>query len=236
VEAICQERIDKEVPVDAYVAPLKDAEKISSLRAVYGEKYPDPVRIVAVTPAKIPEILSNPQDAMWNEYSIDFCGGTHLTNTKEAEAIVLLNEEGIAKGIRRILFVTKDDAKKAIAAANKFEIKLDAGSKLEEDKLEAAVKTLMTELDALVISTVKKTSFRWYCLYKEIQRKAIVIVSADDESNRFLVLAMAAKGVDGDCKAWCNAATKGTDANGGGKKDSAQYVFCSRYWSGGCTN
>jgi alanyl-tRNA synthetase len=50
-----------------------------------------------------------------------------------------------------------------------------------------------------------------------------MMVSADIDANRFLVLAMAAKGVDVDCKAWCNAATEGTDAKGGGKKDSAQY-------------
>jgi alanyl-tRNA synthetase len=160
VETICQDRIDKAVPVDAYVAPLKDAEKIGSLRAVFGEKYPDPVRVIAVAPAKIPEILANPQDAMWNDYSIEFCGGTHLTNTNEAEAIVLLNEEGIAKGIRRILFVTQADAKKAITDANAFDTKLDAGSKLRGEELEAAVKSLTAELDALVISTVKKTAFR----------------------------------------------------------------------------
>ena len=82
---------------------------------MFGEKYPDPVRVVAVAPSKVPEILSNPQDAMWNEYSVEFCGGTHLSNTKEAEAFALLSEEGIAKGIRRIVFVTQEDAKKAMA-------------------------------------------------------------------------------------------------------------------------
>ena len=39
-------------------------------------------------------------------YSIEFCGGTHLKNTKDAEAFVLLTEEGIAKGVRRIVAVT----------------------------------------------------------------------------------------------------------------------------------
>jgi alanyl-tRNA synthetase len=281
VEAICQERITNEVPVDAYVAPLADAEKISSLRAVFGEKYPDPVRVVAVTPVKIPEILSNPQDAMWSEYSIEFCGGTHLTNTKEAEAICLLSEEGIAKGIRRIVFVTQEDAKKAIAAADGFEVKLNAAADLEGEELEQAVKGLTQELDALIISTVKKSSFRdtladmlkkvlaWKkeklagqadeiqaeaiaageaaegnkvvfrfdfgldnklgkkigtAFTKKIKDKAIMIISADSDSNRFLVLSMAPKGVDVDCQAWCVAATEGTDGKGGGKKDSAQYT------------
>jgi Threonyl and Alanyl tRNA synthetase second additional domain len=40
--------------------------------------------------------------------SVEFCGGTHLTNTGDAVAFSLLEESGIAKGIRRIIAVTKD--------------------------------------------------------------------------------------------------------------------------------
>jgi len=282
VESLCREQIKKEIPVEAYVAPLVDAEKISALRAVFGEKYPDPVRVVAVSPSPISDILANPQDNMWNEYSVEFCGGTHLKNTKEADAFCLLSEEGIAKGIRRIVFVTCDDAKKATAAAEGFETKLEATSKLEGgDELEALVKTLTIECDALIVSTVKKIAFResiagflkkvmaWKkermagmtdeikakaievgeategnkvifrydfglnaklgknvgtAFTKKIKDKAIMIISADTEANRFLVLAMAAKGLDVDCKAWCMAVTEGTNGKGGGKKDSAQFT------------
>lgn len=282
IEGICRERIEKGVPVSDFVAPLADAGKISSIRAVFGEKYPDPVRLVAVAPSPIAEILSNPEDAMWNQYSIEYCGGTHLKNTKDAEAFCLLNEEGIAKGIRRITFVTRDEAKKAIAVAEGFETKLEAASKLEPgDELEALVKTLTMECDVLVISAVKKASFRETiagllkkvmtfkkqrlagmtneikakavaageatqgdkvvfrfdfganaklgknvatAFTKKIKDKAIIIVSADSDADRFLVLAMAPKGVDVDCKAWCIAATEGTNGKGGGKKNSAQFT------------
>jgi len=281
VEALCRDRIEKGVPVDAYVAPLEDAEKIGSLRAVFGEKYPDPVRVVAVTHSPITRILLNPQDAMWNEYSVEFCGGTHLTNTKEAEAFCLLSEEGIAKGIRRIVFVTRNDAKKAIATAEKFETKLDAASKLEGEELEALVKILSMECDSSIVSTVKKSFFRVtiagllkkvmtfqkqrmagmteeikakaiaageategnkvifrfdfganaklgknvaVAFTKKIKDKAIMIISADSHADRFLVMTLAPKGVDVDCKSWCIAATEGTNGKGGGKKDSAQFT------------
>ena len=281
VEKLCVERIEKEVPVDSYVAPLTEAEKISSLRAVFGEKYPDPVRVVAVSDHKIPEMLSNPQDAMWNEYSVEFCGGTHLKNTKEAEAFVLLSEEGIAKGVRRIVAVTMSDAKKAIALANEFETKLTEAGKAEGDALEDHVKTLTVELNNLDISAVKKAAFREklsafskkviaykkekvagmtgeivdkavaaaestegnkvvfrfdfgtdgkvaksvaQSFGKKVKDKALMLISADESSDRFMILAVAPKSLkDIDCKAWVTAATEGTDGKGGGKKDSAQF-------------
>eukprot|EP00934_Nitzschia_sp_Nitz4_P001139 Nitzschia sp. Nitz4//scaffold180_size44305//6788//9765//NITZ4_007233-RA/size44305-snap-gene-0.58-mRNA-1//1//CDS//3329539449//1139//frame0 len=279
VEKICRDCIASGIPVQSYVAPLAEAEKIISLRAVFGEKYPDPVRVVAVSPNSVPEILGNPQDTQWNDFSVEFCGGTHLSNTSEAEAFSLLSEEGIAKGIRRILFVTKDDAKKAIAAAEGFGTKLEAAKALEGDELEASTKVLSVELESLVMSAVKKIEFREELAVltkkviafkkqrlagmtdeikakaiaageategnkvvfrfdfgidgklaknvatafgKKIKDKAIMLVSADTDSDRFLVMAMAPKGVDVDCKAWVAAATEGTGGKGGGKKDSAQ--------------
>jgi alanyl-tRNA synthetase len=49
-----------------------------------------------------------------------------------------------------------------------------------------------------------------------------MLVSADEDSNRFLVMAVAPKGVDVDCNAWVTAATEGPAGKGGGKKDSIQ--------------
>jgi alanyl-tRNA synthetase len=160
VEQLCMDRIEKQVPVDAYVAPLEDAQQISSLRAVFGEVYPDPVRVVSVAPTPVKEILRNPQDAAWSEYSIEFCGGTHLSNTKEAQSFVLLSEEGIAKGIRRITAVTMADAKLAVQVAKDYDDKLAAAAGLNGDKLEEVLKELKTEVDGLSISAVKKVEFR----------------------------------------------------------------------------
>lgn len=75
---------------------LTDAKKIDGLRAVFGEVYPDPVRVVAIGVA-IDELLNNRGTNGDNSsFSIEFCGGTHLNNTKEAEEFALISEEGIA--------------------------------------------------------------------------------------------------------------------------------------------
>jgi alanyl-tRNA synthetase len=282
VEKLCRERIIKEMPVNAFVAPLADATKIAALRAVFGEKYPDPVRVVSVADHPVQEMLANPQDAMWNEYSVEFCGGTHITNMKEAEAFVLISEEGIAKGIRRIVGVTMGDAKKAIALADEFEGKLKAASGLQGDDLDAEVKALVVELNSLDISAVRKAGFRdtisgfskqvvahkkakiagmtdeiaekaiaaaeategklvvfrfdfgiegkvaksvTAAYGKKVKDKALLMVSADVDTDKFMVITFAPKGMEGvDCKAWAAAATAGTDGKGGGKPDSAQFT------------
>ena len=56
-------------------------------------------------------MISNPQDWAWIKYIIDFCGGTHLNNIREAERFFILKEEGITKAVHRITGVTTEDAK-----------------------------------------------------------------------------------------------------------------------------
>merc|ERR1712232_73781 len=80
-------------------------------------------RIVAVAPFSIPdEILPNPQDDTWSAFSVEFCGGTHLSNTSEIQNIVILQEEGIAKGIRRITAVTMMQLKKPLHKVKNYRI------------------------------------------------------------------------------------------------------------------
>jgi len=87
VEKICQEHITNGRPVRTQNAPLAIAKEVQTIRAVFGEKYPDPVRIVSIGHETIDSILAKPTDALWDEYSIEFCGGTHLANTEQGEQV-----------------------------------------------------------------------------------------------------------------------------------------------------
>mmetsp|Transcript_25740 Transcript_25740/g.38033 ORF Transcript_25740/g.38033 Transcript_25740/m.38033 type:complete len:998 (+) Transcript_25740:104-3097(+) len=280
VETICQERIRFAIPVESFVAPLVDAQKISSLRAVFGETYPDPVRVVSIAPIPLQDILSAPEKNDWMEYSVEFCGGTHLKNTSEAQEFILLNEEGIAKGVRRIEAVTMEHARRAIAAEKELDEKISNADKLNGDELEKEIKLLTLALNTAAISASSKMRMRqtlgglskravaWkkeeaakrtkivletvieaasstslpgaICRSdfgtdgkaakavmtgygKKVKDKAFLLVSADMENNRFMVCAFSPKQFkEVDCKAWVAAATDGTGAKGGGKKDSAQ--------------
>lgn len=49
-------------------------------------------------------------------------GGTHISNSEEAKHFVILSENGIASGIRRIFAVTHDGARKALEAGKLFKV------------------------------------------------------------------------------------------------------------------
>eukprot|EP00560_Eucampia_antarctica_P000408 CAMPEP_0197832892 /NCGR_PEP_ID=MMETSP1437-20131217/16697_1 /TAXON_ID=49252 ORGANISM="Eucampia antarctica, Strain CCMP1452" /NCGR_SAMPLE_ID=MMETSP1437 /ASSEMBLY_ACC=CAM_ASM_001096 /LENGTH=972 /DNA_ID=CAMNT_0043436529 /DNA_START=189 /DNA_END=3107 /DNA_ORIENTATION=+ len=162
VQDVTNSFIEREVPVDSYVASLDQAQQISSLRAVFGEVYPDPVRVVAISTAPVTDMLNNPQNAAWNADSVEFCGGTHLQNSKQAQRFILLQEEGIAKGIRRITGLTQKDANTAYELGQDLIAKVDASSALPDDsnELESQVKLFLEAVNTAAISAVTKAELR----------------------------------------------------------------------------
>ncbi|XP_054631472.1 alanine--tRNA ligase, cytoplasmic [Dunckerocampus dactyliophorus] len=99
-------------PVYAMEAPLAQAKAVQGLRAVFDETYPDPVRVVSIG-IPVQDLLDDPNSAAGSLTSIEFCGGTHLQNSGHAAPFVIVSEEAIAKGIRRIVAVTGSEAQKA---------------------------------------------------------------------------------------------------------------------------
>uniref|UniRef100_A0A673Y7T1 Alanine--tRNA ligase n=2 Tax=Salmo trutta TaxID=8032 RepID=A0A673Y7T1_SALTR len=97
--------------VYAMDTPLAAAKAIQGLRAVFDETYPDPVRVVSIG-IPVADLLADPSSAAGSLTSIEFCGGTHLRNSGHAAPFVIVSEEAIAKGIRRIVAVTGAEAQK----------------------------------------------------------------------------------------------------------------------------
>ena len=105
VEQLVNERIAADLPVYADYVEQQRAFEINGLRAVFGEKYPDIVRVLSVG-EPVSKLLENPANPAWRQVSIEFCGGTHVARTGEIEEFAIVAEEAVAKGIRRVVGVT----------------------------------------------------------------------------------------------------------------------------------
>ncbi|OVA11024.1 Alanine-tRNA ligase [Macleaya cordata] len=159
IESIVNKQIKDEMDVFATEATLADAKRIVGLRAVFGEVYPDPVRVVAIG-RKVEDLLADPDNKEWLSISTEFCGGTHISNTREAKSFALLNEEGIAKGIRRITAVTTDCAFKAMELACSLDQEISDAFKAEGSTLEKKVSSLKSRVEAATIPAAMKADLK----------------------------------------------------------------------------
>lgn len=155
VESICTEYIKSNKEVFAKEVSLDDAKAINGLRAVFGETYPDPVRVVSVG-VPVEDLLANPTKPEWHKISIEFCGGTHVKTTGEIKDLVIIEELGIAKGIRRIVAVTGNEAHSVQQVAADFDAQLEAASKLTGADKEVKAKELGVALKKLTVSVLAK--------------------------------------------------------------------------------
>lgn len=160
IEDKSTEYIRQNVTVYAKDVPLTLAREIAGVRAVFGETYPDPVRVVSVG-VEVDELLKNVKDPKWEKVSVEFCGGTHVRSTGDIKELVIIEESGIAKGIRRMIAVTGEDAYKVQQVADDFSTRLDELAKMPFGAAkEQEAKTAQLDLNKLEISAIRKSEFR----------------------------------------------------------------------------
>ncbi|MCA9078915.1 MAG: alanine--tRNA ligase [Planctomycetaceae bacterium] len=132
IETIINEKIAEGAPIAIDYMDLKDA-KAAGAMALFGEKYPDRVRLVAM-----------------GDFSKELCGGTHLSNTGQVGLCKIEHEENVAAGVRRIVALT---GKKALQRVRDTENLLrDAAIALKAPQLQEVprkVQQLQEELQHL---------------------------------------------------------------------------------------
>ena len=161
IEDVAAKCIKDDMEVVASDVELQTAREIVGVRSISGETYPDPVRVIGIG-VSIDTLVLN---QTWETYSAEFCGGTHVDRTIEVGDLMVVEESGIAKGIRRIVAITGKAALTARQLAKNFnEHRL---CRLEQMPFSAGKESFMrstqAELARLTISTLTKREFKQRC-------------------------------------------------------------------------
>jgi alanyl-tRNA synthetase len=141
VEELVGEAINKKLPVYTETVGQELALKINGLRAVFGEKYPPMVRVVSIG-APVKDLLADPTNPKWRQYSIEFCGGTHLQASDNIGKFCVISEESVSKGIRRLVAVTGETAKTISQAGAAAEELIAKSRQMPDEKLPEAISAL----------------------------------------------------------------------------------------------
>lgn len=138
VQELVNEEINKFTDVLTCETSIDEAKKMGAM-ALFGEKYGENVRVVSC-----------------GDFSIELCGGTHISNTGQIGCFKIISESGVASGVRRIIAITgaavlEDNLKKDETISEVAEL-LKVKSNQLVSKIKSTVdenKTLKKELEDL---------------------------------------------------------------------------------------
>ena len=137
VEKIVNEKITEAIPVETKVMTIDEAKKTGAM-ALFGEKYGETVRVV-----------------MMSDFSKEFCGGTHVSNTSTIGTFKIVSEAGISSGVRRIEALTGEGALEYYKETEAELAKAAAAAKTEPAKLADKIEALLAEIKSLTAENKK---------------------------------------------------------------------------------
>ena len=190
IEQIINEHVVANTQVETSVMSLTEAKECGAM-ALFGEKYSDEVRVVRIG----------------GEFSVELCGGTHVSRTGQIGPVRICSESGVASGVRRIEAITGFDA---FAHSDKSEEILEEVSGVLKtsrekilDKLNALVaenKQLQKDMDTLKVNLAKSSGSGLLSSVENINGVAVlskIVQGADAKSLRLLADQVRAQLVQG---------------------------------------
>ena len=134
VEDIANDIVLQNAPVTTRLMALDDA-RASGARALFGEKYGDEVRVVAMGEGSGNSL----------GWSVELCGGTHVKRTGDIGLITGLSDSGVSSGVRRLEALTGTAARRAVNKQVAIAKAAAAELKTQPEELTARVAALIDE-------------------------------------------------------------------------------------------
>ncbi|MFZ2625300.1 MAG: alanine--tRNA ligase, partial [Propionibacterium sp.] len=131
IEARCNTAVRDDLDVSATQMPLAQAKQMGAM-AMFGEKYPEIVRVVQ----------------MGGAWSRELCGGTHVLHSSQIGMVSLLSEQSVGAGTRRVEALVSTDAFDHMAGERALVSQLTGLLKVQPEQLTEKVGSLVAELKA----------------------------------------------------------------------------------------
>lgn len=109
VETLANRIVQDNAPVETRLMAQEEAI-LSGARALFGEKYGDEVRVVS---------MGRSDPGIPDAFSVELCGGTHVTRTGDIGLITIIGEGAVASGVRRIEARTAEGARTQLVAQSR---------------------------------------------------------------------------------------------------------------------
>ncbi|GAB3623171.1 alanine--tRNA ligase [Mariniluteicoccus endophyticus] len=129
IEGLCNEAIRDDLQVTSQELPLAKAKEMGAM-AMFGEKYPEIVRMVE----------------MGGPWSRELCGGTHVQHSSQIGLMTLLGEQSVGSGVRRVEALVSTDAFRHMAAERTILNNLATVLKVQPDQVSERVERIMAQL------------------------------------------------------------------------------------------
>jgi alanyl-tRNA synthetase len=133
VEWLVNEKIYGDLQVQARELPQAEAKKLPGVKAFFGDKYGDTVRVIEIG----------------DGFSREFCGGTHLDHTGQIGFFKIVGEEAVGKGVRRLICVTAKEAVKAVQTDDAVLATLTSRFRCRPAELPAKIEALDEQIKKL---------------------------------------------------------------------------------------
>ena len=131
IEVITNEAVQADYPVNTFTTELEKAKSMGAM-ALFGEQYPDQVRVVEIG----------------GPFSLELCGGTHVHNSARIGPVTILGESSVGSGVRRVEAYVGLDSFRHLAKERALMAGLASSLKVPSDEVPARVANLVERLKA----------------------------------------------------------------------------------------